>query len=369
MQRILHIVGKMDRAGAETMIMNLYRVIDRTQFQFDFVVFTDNPGDYDAEINSLGGKIFVLKGNSPISRMFALKTFLVKHPEYQILHSHTLFASAFHIFAACLAKVPFRISHAHSTNRTSSNKLASILYETICRKTINKFSTNFISCNKAAKNYLFPSKEDVLILPNSIDTSKFAEIGLNCKEYLNQEFDIDDSYLKIIQVGRLQKVKNHSFSIKIAEKLKEKNIPFRMFFIGQGELEVTIKKEVKEKDLIDEVILTGLRSDIPQLMAGADVMLMPSLHEGFPVVLVEAQSVGIPSLISDTISLEVDLNVELVEFVSLNANIDIWVEKLIKLKQKNRLEKELRLNRLAQKGFDIYTSTEILSKLYGSLIK
>lgn len=368
MQRILHIVGKMDRAGAETMIMNLYRVIDRTQFQFDFVVFTDNPGDYDAEINSLGGKIFVLKGNSPISRMFALKTFLVKHPEYQILHSHTLFASAFHIFAASLAKVPFRISHAHSTNRISSNKLASLLYETICRNAINKFSTNFISCNKAAKNYLFPSKEDVLILPNSIDTSKFAEIGLNCKEYLNQEFDIDDSYLKIIQVGRLQKVKNHKFSLLIAQKLKDRKISFKMFFVGQGDLSDDIKDQIKSNKLINDVLLLGLRTDIPELMAGADVMLMPSLHEGFPVVLVESQAVGLPAVISDSIAKEVDLGVGLVKFISLDTTLDLWVEELMVISKNAKTSTTKRLENLEEEGFNVNKNAKKLTSMYKSMV-
>src|SRR5690606_16765613 len=115
--------------------------------------------------------------------------------------------------------------------------------------------------------------------------------------------------LKIIQVGRLQVVKNHGYSLLIAKKLKDKNIPFKMFFVGQGELYKDLKEQVIKDKLINEVVILGLRSDIPQLMAGADVMLMPSLSEGFPVVLVEAQSVGIPSLVSDTVSPEVDLNV------------------------------------------------------------
>lgn len=367
MKRIVHIVGKMDRAGAETMIMNLYRTIDRTQFQFDFVTFSKEKGDYDEEIKSLGGKVFHIAEKNPIKRMFRLQAFLEAHPEYQIVHAHTLFSNAFHVWAAKMAKVPYRISHSHNTSAQSKNKFIARLYHGISKIIIEKNTTHFIGCGLAAGKFLFPAQDQVLMLPNSVDTKYFAAIGEKEKEYINQEFGTTSSCLKIIQLGRLQTVKNHSFSLKIAEKLKGKGIEFQMFFVGQGDLKKEIAAQIKEKNLTKEVLLVGLRSDISQLLAGADVMLMPSLHEGFPVVLVEAQSVGIPSLVSDSVSPEVDLNVSLVEFESLHAPTDRWIEKLISLKSKERLTKDIRLKKLGDQGFDIYTSVNILSSLYDSL--
>lgn len=367
MQRILHIVGKMDRAGAETMIMNLYRTIDRKEFQFDFVVFTDEPGDYDSEIKSLSGNIYVLDEQNPINRMFALKKLLNNHPEYKILHSHTLFGSAFHIFAGKMAKVPYRIAHSHSTNRSSPNRVVSSLYKKFSKRIINGYSTNFISCSKDAGEFLFPNQKDILILPNSIDTAHFSEIGETHKNFLSKEFNIDDSYLKIIQVGRFQEVKNHKFSIDIAKSLKERNIPFKMFFVGNGGLYDEVKEQIRVANLQDEILLLGLRSDIPKLMAGADLMLMPSLHEGFPVVLVESQSVGLPSLISDNISKEVDLGIELIDFESLDASLKLWIDKMRYIKKQKPIPKELRLNKLAEQGFDINSSARILSNLYRSM--
>ena len=364
MIRILHVVGKMDRAGAETMIMNLYRSIDRNQYQFDFVVFSNQPGDYDKEIVQLGGKIYVIATSNQVKRFFALKRLLQVHPEYRIIHSHTLLSNAFHLLAAKLANVKMRIAHAHSTNDLYNKNFIGKLYKLSSVRIINKSATHFLACGEAAAKFLFPYQKDFLLLPNAIDTFYFADIGNKKKNYLNQLYNLKDDYLKIIQIGRLQPVKNHIFSIQIAKELKRNKIPFRMFFVGQGELYKKLEQQIQKNYLSEEIILMGLRSDIPQIMAGADVLLMPSLHEGFPVVLVESQSVGIPALISDSISNEVDLKLDLVEFESIRNNISNWVEKILKLKSKKRLETKSRLKIISDRGYDIHTSADLLSELY-----
>lgn len=367
MQRILHIAGKMDRAGAETMIMNLYRHIDRTKFQFDFVSFSDKEADFDKEIIELGGKIYHIVESNPIKRMFALRDLLKEHPEYKVIHCHTLFSNAFHIYAGKMANVPYRIAHSHNTSSQLKNKKLRLFYHGFSRRMMSQYATHFVSCGQEAGKFLFPSQKDVLFLPNSIDTEYFSKVGEKEKMYLQKMFQLDDDCLKIIQVGRIENVKNHKFSLKIASDLKAKGVNFKMFFVGQGVLQEEIENVIKEKGLTEHVLLLGLRSDIPQLMAGADVMIMPSFHEGFPVVLVEAQSVGIPSLIADTISAEVDLGVELVEFESLDSDISKWTDKLVKIKNKKMIGVQERLNKLSEQGFDIKSSAQVLSNLYSSM--
>ena len=317
MKRILHITGGMNRAGAETMIMNLYREIDKSKYQFDFIYFTNEPCDYDDEIIKLGGRIHRLTSSNFITRFFDLKKLLIKHPVYRVVHSHTLFSSAFHIWAAALARVPHRIVHSHNTSSFSKSKFVSVFYHYMARKMIKKYATNFIACGKAASQFLFQNQQEVLFLPNAIDTNKFASIGETQKDYINSKFQVEDDCLKIIQVGRLQVVKNPFYSIEVAKVLKERGVNFKLFFVGQGDLKEELEQVIKVNSLANEIVLLGVRSDIPALMAGSDILLMPSLHEGFPVVLVEAQSVGLPALISDTISPEVNLNLGLVDFEAL----------------------------------------------------
>lgn len=360
-KRILHIVGKMDRAGAESMLMNLYRSIDRTDIQFDFMVFTKEKGDFDDEIKSMGGNIIPIISKSPLDRMKKLKQFLLKHKEYQIVHAHTLFSIGLHLRAAQQAGVKYRIAHSHNTSDAKQGTLVGKLYHRIARMLIKKHTTHYIACGLEAAKFLFPWKKDVLNLPNSIDINHWNTIGQNNKDYISKEFQYQG--LKIIQVGRLQPVKNHEFSLNLATYMQSKNIDFNLYIVGQGELKYEIQEKIKAKELEDSVKLLGLRTDIAELMAGADVMLMPSLHEGFPVVLVESQAVGLRAVIADTISSEVNLGVGLVEFMSLQDDLEMWTEKILQ-KTTQSIEDNQRVEKLTNQGFDINNNATKLSNLY-----
>ena len=367
MRRVLHVLGKMDRAGAETMVMNIYRQVDRNQYQFDFVVFSKKEGNYDAEILSLGGRIYRISKSNFLARMLELRRLLKAHPEYQIIHCHTLFSNAFHLLAAYMANVPYRLVHSHNTSDLSGNKFVRAVYHLSARKMIRQYATHFIACGEAAANFLFPGQSGCLIIPNSIDAGFFTTTGEEKRNYIDELYRLEKRYLKLIQVGRLEPVKNHTFTINLAGELKRRGVFFKMFFVGQGSLLTALENKVRHLGLDNEVVFLGVRTDIPQLMAGADVMMMPSHHEGFPVVLVEAQAVGVPSLVSDTISREVDLGLDLVQFTSLQKEKSEWVESLIALKDKGRQRKCVRLSHLTERGFDIKASTERLLNLYNSL--
>jgi glycosyltransferase EpsF len=369
MQRILHIVGKMDRAGAETMIMNLYRNIDRTQLQFDFLVFADVKGDYDDEIKTLGGIIHKISSGNPIRRMWALRKLLVENPIYTVVHSHTLLSSAFHLTAVKIAGVRYRIAHAHSTNDASNKSLIGKIYKIISIKIIDSIATHYISCGQEASNFLFPNNPKVLFLPNAVDTVAYFKISTLNQDYLNQAFNLPKKCIKIIQVGRLIKVKNHFFSIYLAKKMKEREIDFKMFFVGQGNLEKSIKEYVLRENLSDEIILTGIRTDIPEMMAGADIMLLPSFHEGFPVVMVEAQTIGLPTLVSDKVSSEVDLGLGLVGFNSLDSDLDVWIDRLLAAVHEPKLQKEDFLEILSDKGFDCKENAKMMQNLYNTILQ
>lgn len=368
MIRILQITGRMNRGGAETMIMNLYRALDRDQYQFDFVSFSDGPGDYDEEIRLLGGRIHVISGKSPLARMRQLENFLRSHVEYRIVHCHTLLSNAFHLWAAKRANVPVRIAHSHSTNDNSKKALMSMIYKIWAISAISKNATHFLACGVEASNFLFPGRKNVSVIPNSIDVQHFANIAKENKDYLRKEFQLNDNTLVILQLGRLNQVKNHSFSIQVARSLKKYGVDFRMFFAGQGDLRESLEIQVKREGLTEEVIFLGLRTDVPQLLAGTDVMIMPSLHEGFPVVLVESQAAGTPALISDRISSEVDLNVGLVDFVPLDSEPEMWVEKIVAIKGNERISDSERINVIVEKGFDIHQNTKNLEVLYSSTV-
>lgn len=362
-KRVLHIIGKMDRAGAETMLMNLYRQIDRDKIQFDFITFTKDKGDYDDEIIGLGGKIIPIIANNPVSRMIKLTIFLINHPEYQIVHTHMLLNNAFHLLAAKKAGVKHRISHSHSTSNGKTG-LVNKTYEKWSLLINRNLSTHKIACGKLAANYLFGSTKDVLILPNAVDVDEIIKTSEVSRNYIEENFSHTNKNLglKVVQVGRLSKVKNHDFTLDIAKELKKRQVTFTILIIGQGTLEDRLKSKVIEDGLENHVLFLGVRSDITELMASADYMIMPSLHEGFPVVLVEAQTVGLTSIISDEISPEVDLGLDLVEFFSLT-NIKSWADRLMLPKTSSIDIKRIK-STLKTHGFDVKANANTLSSLY-----
>lgn len=359
MIRVLHIVGGMDRAGAETMVMNLYRNIGRSKVQFDFLYFKSKVCDYDSEIEQLGGKIHRVIARNPMHRFFKTYKFL-KSTNCQIVQAHTLFNIGFNLLAAKLAGVPMRIAHSHNTSSSGSGVLSKI-YKSLSKSLIANFSTHFIACGEAAGKFLFSSKE-FTVLPNSIDVDYFHQIGKEQKDYIEKKFNVSKSTLKLIQVGRLQEVKNHQFTLAVCEELKKKKVDFHLYIVGQGILEEQIKDSIEQKGLQSNVTLLGVRSDVPQLMAGANLHIMPSIHEGFPVVLVEAQAIGIPSLISNQISDEVDFGIGLVNFLPITNTVKKWIDFI--LKQKNKVEKLNNANVIKEKGYDAKFNANRLLEIY-----
>jgi len=362
--RVLHIIGKMDRAGAETMLMNLYRHIDRTQVQFDFITFTTQKGDYDEEILALGGKIIPIIAKNPITRMFKLYFFLKKHPEYYNIHSHVLLHNAFHLMAAYAAGLKNRISHSHNT---SSSRLdngfvdkISHMYENTAKSIINRLATHKIACGSEAGLYLYNNLKNVLILPNAVDIKEAHKISNINK--IKPSKDFDSLRLNIIHVARFMPVKNHEFILNIARNLIEKNLEFTIYLIGDGLLRPEIENKIIKYGLTNYVKTLGIQSDIIRLMSQSDIMLLPSFYEGFPVVLVESQAVGLPALVSNRISKEVDLGLGLVNFLNID-EVSPWVDAILNF-QSIHLSNDEIFNKLAHQGFDISSNSEILTRIY-----
>lgn len=366
MKRILHIVGGMDRAGAETMIMNLFRNIDREKYQFDFVYFRSSKCDYDDEILELGGRIFKIKNTrNPIIRAYKLRQLINKEAPFHAVHCHMLFSNAFHILSAYFSKIPMRISHSHNTSDVNSKTFIGRLYQKFSKKIMAKYSTHFIACGEKAGEFLFPKTDNINYLLNAIDVKSFCDNRKISRNYLKEEFNLDNDTIIITQIGRLAPVKNHKFTIEFSKYLKSKKVNFKVFIVGQGILEDELKSLVNENDLKEQIKFLGVRSDIPNILAGSDLMIMPSFHEGFPVVLVESQSTGVPSLIADTISPEVNLGLNLVTFASLEDDFSIWEEKMMRLIKQDEVAPNNIIEVMTQKGFNIVESAKKLEKIYG----
>lgn len=369
MKRVLHVVGAMQRAGAETLLMNLYRNLDRSQFQFDFLYFTDKECDYDNEIKNLGGEIYRIESTKKNKllrvgyRYFNYYRLLKSLPDHQIVHSHINLNGAIFILIAKYLKREIRISHSHIA--TGKNAFIPNLYRYITRKIIKHNANRYLACGRAAGKYLYPNvtESDIVVFPNSIDIGLFQSFYSE-SNYLRDKLNLASDVKIVVQIGRFTLQKNFEFTINFAHHLIKEDPLFHFVFLGAGPMENELKKMVKDNNLDKYITFYGVSKEIPKILHSADVFFMPSRLEGFPVVLVEAQACGVPCLISTNISSEVDMELNLVGFANLNDDLSVWKHKLYNSLSKKSNDFETIKKVMRSKNFDSKESVKKLEELY-----
>lgn len=363
MIRVLHIVNIMNRGGLETMIMNLYRNIDRTKVQFDFLTHNTQPGDYDDEIKELGGKIYnvVPRRQGIIKNRRQLMEFFKNHPKYKIVHMHVSSLSYITpLKIATMANVPTRAIHSHNTiQKGSTHKVLHMINQ----RKIKEYATNYFACSDVAAKWLYGNhlynRLDIHLINNSIDARKFS-FNRGVRERVRKELGINDKFL-IGHVGRFQEQKNHNFLVDIFKEINEINPNTVLMLIGRGELEDEIKNKVLKLGLEDSVMFMGVRADIPELLQAMDVFLFPSLHEGLPVTLVEAQASGLRIIASDSITEEICLT-GLVQFLSLRQSALEWAK--VVLNYSGGYKRIDTFEKISKAGYDVKTLARELEQFY-----
>ncbi len=356
--RILQVVTHMGRGGLETMLMNYYRNIDREKVQFDFLAHRDFRSDYDDEIESLGGRIYRLPRLVPWSRSYheALDAFFDEHPEYEVIHVHQDCLSSVILKSAEKHGIPVRIAHSHTSNQDKNLKYFIKLYY---RRLIPKYATKLFACGEKAGDWMFCGAP-FEVVRNAIDAKSYS-CNEKIRHKLRQALHISDDTFVIGHVGRFSSVKNHPFLLEIFASLLKKEPNAVLLLVGGGENMPKMQEKAKAMGISDRVIFTGIRSDVADIMQAMDVFVFPSLYEGLPVTLVEAQASGVPCLISDRVSPECIITNGLVESVSLSENSDAWADIIL---EKRALPRVDRYSEIAAHGFDIATAALKLQEFY-----
>lgn len=369
--RILHIFAAMDRGGAETFIMNVYRKIDRTKFQFDFVVTTDKKCEYDDEIYSLGGNIYSLpnpsKGDYKKYKQGLIKVIQANGP-YDAIHSHVHHFSGLILRIAQKENIPVRISHSHSTQDGHQTTFKRNLYRWFMRNLILKYSTNMLGCSEAASESLFGKKnmsnQRICTLYNGVDLEKYKD-SKETRDEMKKNMHVPEDAFVIGHIGRFNEVKNHFKILDIFESIKRKNKDAYLVLVGDGPLRKEIEELAKERNLKSAIKFLGIRNDVSNILQAMDVFLMPSLYEGLPVALVEAQAAGLPCVVSDSVTLEANLNCVYFKFISLNASSEEWNNAINQAFEKGRASWNTRYEAISKKGYDIDKVVKKLEKIYG----
>lgn len=357
MIRVLHVVTNMDVGGIETMLMNYYRHVDRSQLQFDFLVHRSARGAYDDEIESLGGRIYRLPRLNPFGVNYRqkLQKFFLEHSDYKIVHSHLDCMSAIPLKAAKKAGIPVRIAHAHSSNQDKNLRL---ILKQIYKHFIAHQATELFACSAEAGRWMFGAAE-FSVFSNAIDARKYI-YSPAIREEVREELGINAPCV-IGHVGRFSAVKNQKFLIEILASMKKKGKNAQLLCVGQGTTMEAVQKHAKELGVADSIVFPGVRGDVNRMMQAMDVFVMPSLYEGLPLVLVEAQAAGLPCVISDKVPIECD-KTGLMKQVALSAAADAWAEEIERARAQG--DRRNRLAEIQAAGFDVVKNTEWLEAYY-----
>ena len=360
--RILHVVTYMGRGGLETMLMNYYRNIDRNLVQFDFLTHRSFQADYDQEIEQLGGRIYHLPRLNPFSPVYlrSLDCFFKEHREYKIVHSHLDCMAGIPLKYAKKNGVPVRIAHAHSSSQVKDSKY---FLKILFKQGIRENADYLFACSKKAGEWMFET-DRFQILNNAIDTDQYV-FNRDIRVKVRKDFGIKDTDFVVGHVGSFSPPKNHRFLIDVFDDIVKKYPESILLLAGDGKLKKEIEEYCRTKGLEKKVIFAGLRDDVPELLQAMDLFLFPSLFEGLPMAVIEAQAAGLPCLISDRVPIECKKTKQLVRQLKLEAGTEKWSEEAVRyigyIRKNTKMEIE-------NADFDIKKNAVRLQKFYLDIV-
>lgn len=368
---VLVLIKAMDRAGAATIAMNYMRNIDRDKIKYDFLVNIPDKSDYEDEIETLGGKVYHMESLCPGKvRLYKkeFRNFLNNHREYQVIHSYLEEKSYYPLKIAKEMGVPIRICHGYSHTTCFSFKLPAKFY---LKLRMRRYYTHGMACSSEVARWMFGAigVKDAIIMKNSVDTSVFKK-NIETSREIRQEFGLDEK-LVIGHVGRFVREKNQKFLINVFSEIHRRNPNSVLLLVGGGDnsAEIHYKEKVKERvremRLESSVIFAGVRNDVERMMQAFDVLVMPSMCEGFPVALVEAQSLGLRCVVSDNITPKCNL-VGNMEFLPLELRASVWAGRILQLLNKPFEDKAYKV---VDKGYDIKSNANRMQRFYISETK
>lgn len=359
-RRSLHLFGSLATGGAETWFLRLLESRDpASPWSADICLLDPKPGPYVVRARRLGCRILACPA-TPASTFLGRLTALLRRERYDAVHSHVLLFGGVIAAAAALAGAPVRAVHAHNSQDGRGDALARRIYRRTMRSAVRRFANLPLACSQGAAEWL--GADNVRLLPYGID---LAPVGPPASD-LRDEFGLGPDDFVVGTVGRLHRQKNQKFLIDSFSKALALQPRLRLVIVGEGERRGELAGRILAHGLGESVILAGRRGDVPQLLHSVfDAFVMPSLYEGLPVALLEAQAAGLPCLVSDAISAETFVARELIETLPLDAD---WPAALAALPSRRGLPPEQARKRLLAEGFSIDDAWRRLAGLYESAL-
>ncbi len=363
--RVLQVLHVLNRGGAEAMVMNLYRHIDRSRVQFDFLVHSQERGLFEEEIGAMGGRIFrvrAFKGYNLLPYYQECLQFFKSHPEIKVVHGHLGSSAAFYLHAAKKCGI-FTIAHSHSAG--SIRNFYDLSYKFFSFPT-RWVAQQLFGCSTEAGIERYGAKavrsSKYHNFNNAVDTELFR-FNEDNRALLRSELNIPENTLLIGTVGRVTQPKNPLRIYSIFKEIITHNTNAVCIWVGTGEMEDQIKDLISKDGVGDRIIMTGVRSDIPAVMSALDCMIFPSLWEGLPVSVIESQMANLPCVLSTNISRETEVS-NLLSWHNLSEADSIWANDAIRLAQDYKDKRNNYNFSPEDSGYDIKVTADNLMRFY-----
>lgn len=326
MIKVLHIIQGYG-GGVSSIVKNLIVHSNSELIRQDVMSFSfEHAEEFLKDISKHGSKSFLM----PRPRVEGYGKFknyvtrVLNNEKYDVIHCHTdgWRAIIYHQIAK-KCNAPIFAIHAHRTSNDPGRLNNNKLYIRFNQKISRKLADIKFACGRDAGRFVFGTNQEIVIITNGLDTDKCEKAWNIDRNKKRLELGCNQNNIFLLNVGRLVTQKNQKFLIDIAKNLKAQGVSFKLYIVGTGDLENELRKMINECSLDDCVILTGRRNDVYEIMAAADLMLLPSLYEGLPTVIIEAQAMGLKSIVSDFVTDECDLGLKLVDFEVID-DPEIW---------------------------------------------
>lgn len=359
--KVLQIIGTLNSGGAETLLLNILNNIDREKYKMDFLVFENKEYVLEKEFKKLGARIICIESPNKIGMLNFIKQLkkLCVNEKYDVVHAHTLFNCGPCMYAAYKAGIKTRIAHSHNTKILDEHyNFKKKIYFFIAKLLLNHFSTTRLACSEEAGKFLFYKNKEFVVIKNGIDINKFIfdnEINIKIRKKLNIPLDA----FVIGNIGRMTFVKNQKFLIETFEKLHKEFKNSYLIIIGDGKLKGEISNEIKRINLEKFIFLTGSINNANEYYNVFNLFAMPSLYEGLPLVLVEAQTNGLPIIASNKINNESNIT-NRITFIPIDSS-ETWKDEILKEKNKERYNE---INKIIENGFSIKNTVKEIEKVY-----
>lgn len=371
-KKVLIVTESISYGGLNLASVRFQQYLDKSKFEFEYCVRRSQKGELEDDILSQG----IVVHHVPDSELNYFKSYLYykklfKQNQYDIVHCHLPFFSGIVLFAAKQCGIKKRVAHAHFSQPYTDTAIYSkkkqavaVVYRIIMRLFLKIFCSVKIACSQEAGEFLYGKREfakNGIILNNGINTKEFL-FDTDVRTEVRQELNIENDAVVLGHIGQLYSVKNQSFVIDVFQEFHRKNQNSYLLLIGDGNDREMLEHKISALKLDDCVKMLGLRNDANRLYQAMDCFIFPSLHEGFPLTLIEAQASKLPCVISDNVAKRTRIN-QNVEFLSIDDSTKAWCAIIQLLLSQDR--KFVSVDRLVEE-YDITNVCISLEKIYNS---